>query len=173
MSTGGKPRLCLQKPAACVEACGPNGSAVPGRQLTNVGLAAAMAASSGLWPPAVPRLWRGVWPDARGASRAPTGPLDRELTDTPAEHRSLAPSASWAGRDGEGRSGSKGGKGQRGGAIGVRAGGGAFSSAPPPPRPRHKFTTTHKPAPPPPPTAPPPPSPTPKPPLGRRPSAWH
>jgi hypothetical protein len=33
---------------------------------------------------------RGVWPDARGASHAPTGPLGRQLTDTMVEHRSLA-----------------------------------------------------------------------------------
>jgi hypothetical protein len=54
---------------------------------------------------------RRVGPDARGASRAPTGPLGRQLTDTLVDHRSLAPSPPWAGRDGEGRSGSKGGEG--------------------------------------------------------------
>jgi hypothetical protein len=45
---------------------------------------------------------------ARGASRAPTGPLGRQLTDTMVEHQSLVPSPPWAGRDGEGRSGSQG-----------------------------------------------------------------
>jgi hypothetical protein len=50
-------------------------------------------------------------PGTRGASRARAGPLGRQLIDTLVEHRSLAPSPPWAGRDGEGRSGSKGGEG--------------------------------------------------------------
>jgi hypothetical protein len=59
-------------------------------------------------------------PGTRGASRAPTGPLDRQLTDTMVEHRSLPPSPAWAGRGSEGRSGSKGAKGQRGRRIVAR-----------------------------------------------------
>ena len=43
----------------------------------------------------------------RGVSRAPTGPLGRQLTGTMVERRSPP----WAGRDGEGISGSKGGEG--------------------------------------------------------------
>jgi hypothetical protein len=53
------------------------------------------------------------------ASRAHTGQLGRQLTDTMVEHRPPAPSPPWAGRDGEGRSGSKGGEGPaRGGDCG-------------------------------------------------------
>jgi hypothetical protein len=57
------------------------------------------------------RLARRFAQCTRGASRAPTAPLGRQLTDTLVDHRSLAPSPPWAGRDGEGRSGSKGGEG--------------------------------------------------------------
>jgi hypothetical protein len=51
---------------------------------------------------------------ARGASRAPTGPLGRQLTDTLVEHRSLAPSPSWAGRMGRVDRAARVAKGQRG-----------------------------------------------------------
>jgi hypothetical protein len=39
------------------------------------------------------------------------GPLGRQLTDTRLKHRSLTHLPPWAGRDGKGRSGSKGGQG--------------------------------------------------------------
>jgi hypothetical protein len=58
----------------------------------------ALAASDGhferaLAPGLCRGLWRGVWPDARGASRAPTGPLGRQLTDTTVDHPFPAPFA--------------------------------------------------------------------------------
>ena len=43
--------------------------------------------------------------------------LGRQLAGTLVEHRSLAPSPPWAGRDGEGRSGSKVAKGAVGGQL--------------------------------------------------------
>jgi hypothetical protein len=68
-----------------------------------------MATSSGPGRRLYRGLWRGVWPNAHArASRAPTRPLGRQLNQTTVEHRSLAPSPPWAGRDGEGRSGSQG-----------------------------------------------------------------
>jgi hypothetical protein len=71
-----------------------------------------MPPSSGPWPPAAPRIVaRRLTRRTRGASRAPTGTLGRQLTDTMVEHRSLPPSPPWVGRDGKGGSGSKGGEG--------------------------------------------------------------
>jgi hypothetical protein len=88
-----------------------------------VALAAAMAASSGSWLRlAVPRIVARRFAQCpRGASRAPSRSLGHQSTDTTVEHRSLAPSLPWAGRSGEGRSGSKVAKGQRGAAIAPRA----------------------------------------------------
>jgi hypothetical protein len=64
------------------------------------------------------RRTRGWWKygDAVGPMHAVPhtlllGPSGRQLTDTMIEHRSLAPSPLGVGRDGEGRSGSKGGEG--------------------------------------------------------------
>jgi hypothetical protein len=73
-------------------------------------------------PPAVPRI---VARRTRGASRCSTGPLGRQLTGTMAEHRCPAPSRPWAGRDGEGRSGSKGGQGPARGNISAFGGHGS------------------------------------------------
>jgi hypothetical protein len=47
-------------------------------------------------------------PGTRGASRAPTGPLGRQLTDTLVEHCSLPPRPLGQVGDGEGRSAAKG-----------------------------------------------------------------
>jgi hypothetical protein len=99
-----------------------------------VALAAPMAASSVPWPPLCRGLQRGVWLKCtRGASRAPAGPLGRQLTDTLGE-RSPPPSPSWAGRDGEGRSGSKGGEGpardgNRSRCLSARSGGSIVASS--------------------------------------------
>ena len=95
-----------------------------------VALAAQMVASSGPWPPAVLRIVaRRLAQCTRGASRAPTGPLRRQLTDALVEHRSLPPSPPWAGRDGKGRSGSKGSEGPaRDGNRCPCAGGSPFSA---------------------------------------------
>jgi hypothetical protein len=63
-------------------------------------------------------------PRARGCQRwkrrGPTWPFGRQLPDTMVEHRSLASSPPWAGRDGEGRTAAGAAKGQRGAAIHVR-----------------------------------------------------
>jgi hypothetical protein len=97
---------------------------------SEVPLAASMVASSGRWPPAVPRIVaRRLAQCTRDASRAPTGPLGCQLTDTLLDHRSLAPSPTWAGRDGEGRSGSKGGEGPTGGGNRCRCADGSSFSA--------------------------------------------
>src|SRR5258705_7347790 len=59
--------------------------------------------------------------------------LSCQLAGAMDEHRSLPPSSPWAGRDGEGRSGSKGGEGPaRGGNRRPRAGGVPFSAPTPP-----------------------------------------
>ncbi len=58
--------------------------------------------------------------------------LSCQLAGAMDEHRSLPPSSPWAGRDGEGRSGSKGGEGPaRGGNRRPRAGGFPFSATTP------------------------------------------
>ena len=63
------------------------------------------------------RVLRGVRPNAHAMPHALLL-LGRQLAGTLVEHRSLAPSPPWAGRDGEGRSGSKGGEGPaRGGGL--------------------------------------------------------
>jgi hypothetical protein len=62
--------------------------------------------------PAVPRtVARHFAQCTRGDSRAPTGPLGRQLTDTMVEHRSLPLRLLGQVEDGEGRSGRKGGEG--------------------------------------------------------------
>jgi hypothetical protein len=110
----------------------------------DVALGAPMAASERAPARLCRELWRGV-PSTRGASRAPTGPLGRQLTDTMLEHRSLPPSPPWAGRRGEGRSGSKGGEGcDRGGNRCSPRKGVSFSPDPPWPCPLHDFKDASK-----------------------------
>jgi hypothetical protein len=69
-------------------------------------------ASSVSWPPAVARICYGAM-HRRCLTRSylAVGSSVDQLTDTLVENRFRAPLATWAGRDGEGRSGSKSGEG--------------------------------------------------------------